>query len=148
MTRTDKKQTIIIPPVKWAVLIDYACLVVLLSVAPPEIFRVETAIVYFPHADKVIHFAIYGVFAMLMLWALHKNNSVWIPIVITGALVFLFGCAMEFLQPLVMPGERFFSWADMFSNGIGAAFGIFLLTLFSRFRNFMMQKLLHTAHRD
>ena len=121
-------------PVRWAIILDYACMVTLLSLAPSEIFKKGAKIIDFPYADKVAHFGIYLLFGMLMLWAFRDAKSIASRILITITLVCLFGVIMEFLQPILTAGNRFFSWQDMIANAGGTLTGIFLFYLLSRIK--------------
>ncbi|MFW5996529.1 MAG: VanZ family protein [Lentisphaeria bacterium] len=112
------------PLVRWLILADYACLVVLLSLAPPQVFHGQS-VLQLPFSDKIAHFLIYTGFALLMFWALHRQNRAFLKgAVVTVGCGVVFGIIMELLQPIVMPGERFFSIADITANTAGTLTGI------------------------
>ncbi len=114
-----------------AILIDYAFIVALLSLAPPDIFT-RTITSPIPHADKIVHFCIYAIFAFLMLWTIGKHKKIRLNVTITTLSVLSFGILMEFLQPLIQPGQRFFSIADIGANICGLLTGIAVLLILYR----------------
>lgn len=76
----------------------------------------------------------YTIFALLIFWALYKveRRFFTLALVTLGCTVF-FGVIMEFLQPFVMPGERFFSIGDIVANTAGAVSGVVISRGLARF---------------
>lgn len=87
-------------------------------------------------ADKFAHAFVYGLLTWLILRGIWRSKDR----TITNkqiALVVLFaagwGVLMEFVQYAFVPG-RFYEYADMLANAIGALLGWLIFTLFSRRR--------------
>lgn len=92
------------------------------SVELPGIFRMLR--------DVVLHFAAYaGIAFPLMLYSRSQVGPLKVFL-----LSFLYGLAVEFLQPIVAEG-RMFSWSDVGANTAGIAVGM-LLARFLRKRIF------------
>ena len=71
--------------------------------------------------DKIGHFGIYSILAMIMTKAFSKWNTKAIFLACT-----LYGISMEVLQYAFFPG-RFFEWSDILANSLGAFVGIILI---------------------
>jgi VanZ family protein len=98
--------------------------IAVVSLLPSTAFPATPAV---PHGDKAGHFVAYVGMAMLCLYALPAWKRVrWA--LATGLLCTAYGAAIEFLQPVLQPGIRMFSLADMAANTAGAFLGV-LLTL-------------------
>jgi VanZ family protein len=104
---------------RWGVCVTYVALVTWLSLAPSSIF--SPALTLFPHADKLVHFLLYGFFVVVLRWALTgsgvrwRPQGLWVPLT---ALVY--GALMEVAQLLLVPSDRSFEVGDMLANGLGA----------------------------
>jgi VanZ family protein len=104
---------------RWGVCVAYVALVTWLSLAPSRVF--SPALTLFPHADKLVHFLLYGFFVVVVRWALTgsgvrwRPQGLWVPLT---ALVY--GALMEFAQLLLVPSDRSFEVGDMLANGLGA----------------------------
>jgi VanZ family protein len=85
-----------------------------------------------PHNDKVVHFLMYGVLAILLLWALEvkKMHCALVLGIVLGC--FAYGALMEVLQLVAIVGHREFSWADMVANGLGAVVAVVLYPMIAR----------------
>ena len=74
----------------------------------------------FPHADKIIHFVLFGIFTLLWLNYLnHKKPSSKSVMIIVVAISVAYGIAMEFIQLLPMV-SRDFSIGDMAADAAGS----------------------------
>lgn len=76
----------------------------------------------FDHSDKVGHFAVYGLYAALLLWALPSRQATqrrWYALTVVFCGVF--GIAMEVLQATLSAGMRTGSAGDAAANLAGAA---------------------------
>lgn len=92
----------------------WALLVVVGSMLPPK--TIASAMPHFPNADKFLHVGAYAVLGLLAVWGWSKRG--WLGL---GAVVLLFGIAIEFFQPLT---GRSRSGLDMLADAAGVACGI------------------------
>lgn len=88
---------------------------------------------YFSNEDKVAHFGMYAIMALLTVIAT-KNISVkpsylWAFIFSSG-----YGCLMEILQEKLSTG-RLFDWQDIVANIFGAFAGTMLIYMINRSNN-------------
>lgn len=73
-----------------------------------------------PHLDKAVHFVAYGVLSGLVLWTVPcRYRERMVVVVPTLMICIIYGFIIEVLQPLLWPGNRFFSWIDMAANAAG-----------------------------
>jgi VanZ family protein len=79
------------------------------------------------HTDKIIHFVIYGITAIILLRALWSKTSLTKSIVLSISIASLYGLAIELLQS-VLPWRKF-SFMDLLANVGGAFFFTFLYAL-------------------
>jgi hypothetical protein len=104
---------------RWGVCVSYVALVTWLSLAPSRIF--SPALALFPHADKLVHFLLYGFFVVVVRWAMTGSGVRWHPQGLWVPLTALvYGALMEFAQLLLVPADRSFEVGDMLANGLGA----------------------------
>lgn len=89
----------------------------------------------FAHADKLIHFLMYFIFAALALWSLDPRSQFsqrypkW-KYVLVLLMAFTWGTVMELLQRFLASGRQF-SLLDMLANSLGAVLSILMYnTLF------------------
>jgi len=98
----------------------------------------------FPHADKVIHFFMFGLLGTLVL----RTDSVWRQLRWRGwlaiALVSLFGIADEFRQSFT-PG-RFVEVADWMADTLGACVAVSAYLFWTGYRTLLEKPL--RARRD
>lgn len=75
----------------------------------------------FPHFDKLVHFGMYFVFALLMVRPLRINRwPVW-PVTILSSM--FVGGVIEILQ-FTFTYQRFASWGDFVADMTGAVVGL------------------------
>ncbi len=91
-----------------------------------------------PLSDKIVHFGMYGVLAMLVMWALGAGITTKVSGIGVFIGCFFYGLLMEGLQSLLLPGDRYFSWGDTAANGLGALLGLAVFYLLIRRRRIMM----------
>jgi VanZ family protein len=96
-------------------------LVLLLSIIPTR--DLQTG---YP-TDKVIHFVIYGITAVMFLRILRFKTSLTKSIVLSIILASMYGFVMELLQSAI-PWRKY-SFSDMMSNVSGAVFFSLLYVL-------------------
>jgi len=96
----------------------YVAAVTVLSLLPS---RDLPDVPMFPHADKVIHFFMYGFMAFFLCWASPGKTATRL-IHYTGIILFCtaYGMLMEFLQGTLAQLDRTFSWNDGAANLAGA----------------------------
>ncbi len=99
----------------------YAGFVIYLSLAPPS--ALPATLPRFHAADKVAHFGIYAVFALLTAWTLSGIRLQPRQVYSVLAGVAAFGLAMELLQHLLTGGTRAFEWGDVLANTAGVITG-------------------------
>ena len=75
----------------------------------------------FAHADKLVHFVLYGVLGFLLARALRSDTSVGRAIVLTVAFGIAFGAADEWHQRYI--AGRSSELADWGADGMGVLFG-------------------------
>ena len=71
--------------------------------------------------DKIGHFGIYSILAMIVSRGFTKWNNKLIFLLCTA-----YGISMELLQYAFFPG-RYFEWLDILANSLGAIAGIILI---------------------
>lgn len=111
-----------IPAILWALIILY------LSAFPgPQIdFQFKLLA-----ADKISHFAAYGLLSVLIGWGyfkLYQSLSIKVFLIIL-AIGFTYGVLMELMQYLFLP-NRYFEHGDMLANLIGSFFGLLLIRIY------------------
>ena len=114
---------------RWIVVFCYMAIVSWLSLAPAEVFQASP--LRFAHADKLMHFGMYGVLAFLLCRALRMSGRracrwrwVWVALASTG-----YGFLMELAQLVMISGDRYYSLADVAANALGASVAVFLYRL-------------------
>lgn len=110
-------------PLRWVVTLAYASVIFYLSSRP------WGGIPLFPHADKIIHLAIYFGLSALCVWSLRATALKWRSAIFPMAFVLatLYGVTDEVHQ-LFVPG-RSCSVADLAFDGVGAFLGAWLAVI-------------------
>ena len=99
----------------------YTLILIILSLVPiPDLGLPRFKLLEF---DKLIHFIMYLVFALI--WGLKIKNFLERKMEISAYLI-LFGLGLEILQH-VLPFGRYFDLGDFVANSIGVLFGVFIL---------------------
>lgn len=102
---------------RWAAAFACTALIAWGSLTPSDTF--DTVPYLFEHEDKVVHAVMYGVYLLVLAWPVWRGagtRRIWG----IAAYCVAFGALMEALQPVVQPGDRTFSPADMAANAGGA----------------------------
>jgi VanZ family protein len=86
---------------------------------PPMAFR-------FPHLDKVVHFLMYAVYAVVLAWTFRAGIRTWRIGVALLVYCTMFGVLMELIQATMPVLERTLSGMDMAANVAGSAAGVAL----------------------
>jgi VanZ family protein len=102
-------------PFRWTVSILYTAAITMASLTP----RVE-GLPSLLYLDKIAHFFAYGVYVLVLAWALKARTRPLVWIVAIAVFCSLYGVMMEFCQKLIAPDSRSFSIADMIANAAGA----------------------------
>lgn len=109
-----KKVVAFLPALLWA------CAIAVLSTVSG--FRLPDVAVVALAPDKLAHFSVYAIWALLLFWGFSRGNMramlnlrVSFAIILGG---FLYGVAMEWMQAKWFP-DRSFELADMIANGAG-----------------------------
>ena len=101
--------------------VSYTLILIILSLVPiPDPGLPRFKLLEF---DKLIHFIMYLVFALI--WGLKIENFLERKMEISAYLI-LFGLGLEILQH-VLPFGRYFDLGDFVANSIGVLFGVFIL---------------------
>jgi VanZ family protein len=106
---------------RWSVLLVYVFIIFLLSTRP--VGGVEL----FTHADKIIHFVMYAILAVLSFWVLRYTDLATRPIqlLIASALVATtYGAFIELVQSSLP--YRSGEFGDIVANAVGALSGALL----------------------
>jgi len=82
--------------------------------------------------DKVAHFTLYGLFAVLLTRDMAQVTGLWRAMLLAIAIAVLFGAADEWHQRFV--AQRRPGVADLRADALGAAGGAFLFALYLRDR--------------
>jgi|GEM_PF-3491681 len=102
----------------------YGFLVILLSLLPSG--NLPGSDYWFPGADKIAHFLMYGAYAILLDWSFagrEEGTGAWLPVVIV-LFCALFGTAMEIMQGTLSASDRTPSFMDDVMNVFGSAVSI------------------------
>lgn len=75
----------------------------------------------FPHADKALHFLLFGGLVLLARFAFPDPRHLTVPGWLVPVLALAYGATIEITQGLLVPYQRSFEWADIAANGLGAA---------------------------
>lgn len=105
------------PALLWAVLI------LALTLSPAPAFP-EVKWIYIPHADKIVHFVLFGVLFILLMRGLMKQHSSALnnrDVLWTIVTVVLYGAATEILQA-VLPSGRDADVMDWLADCAGTGF--------------------------
>lgn len=95
----------------------YVILVTLASLAPSSTFEEMPPLI--EGMDKIIHFLMYSVMALMIYWCTRFQMRL---LHYLGIILFCsaYGFVMEILQLTLTHGDRTFSWGDATANVIGA----------------------------
>lgn len=115
--------------VRWVALGAYTALITRLSLAPSSSLKLFSRYFKFPNADKVAHFAMYGVLAALLVWAFRVRVTRFRAALWVAGVCIAYGLLMEVLQIIILPGDRHFSLLDFAANTAGAVASVFLLSI-------------------
>jgi MYXO-CTERM domain-containing protein len=112
----------------------YTGLVAVVSLLPSGAFGGAPKL--FPHEDTVAHFGLYGLLALALAWALRvvedRRRRLLAPV---ATFCIAYGAALEWLQPILQPGDRTASMSDLLANAAGAVTcAVFLAIVTSRSR--------------
>ena len=77
--------------------------------------------------DKVGHLVFYAIFCCLLCFAFYKMDKLNPRLILSIAIVFVYGVVMEFLQYNFYP-DRYLEYSDMIANLIGALSGAFIFS--------------------
>ena len=102
-------------PLRWVMFTSYVVAVTWLSLAPANTFQNLPTL--FPHADKVLHFFLYGVMVALGRWTISSHwvlrpNLPWLAAIAYGIL-------MEAMQGVLVSYHRSFELGDIVANSFG-----------------------------
>jgi VanZ family protein len=84
--------------------------------------------VLFPHADKVVHFGIYFILQVLVMWAFARKDNP-LTIILSFCFSVIYGILLEGIQHFFLP-DRFFEIFDIIANITGALSGLLFFKLF------------------
>ena len=111
---------------KFVPAIIWATIVFVLSTLPGMVFpKVGVS-----NADKAVHFTMYFIFVVCLLWSMYFNE--WKNAAIKAFLIAaLFGFSMEIIQLLTNSYlHRYFEWWDVAANSFGALMAAIIVELF------------------
>ncbi|MDD5676890.1 MAG: VanZ family protein [Kiritimatiellae bacterium] len=117
---------------RWLICWLYAAGMLGLSIMPAGALTETPEL--FPQQDKVLHALMYGGWAIMLGWALHKQMqnrpTTWMVGIVLIATAY--GVLMEGLQGSLIWIQRACSWGDMLANLAGAILGVGLFALCRR----------------
>ncbi len=113
-----------LPAFIWALIILY-----LSATAIPQI-----KINFIFDADKLNHFAAYGLFSVLMCWGIWQQQKAFKKKVLITIFIIssVYGVLMEIMQYLFFP-IRYFDYGDMIANILGSILGIIFIRIYYLF---------------
>ncbi len=116
-------------PARWGITLVFASLIVALSVTPGIARPDDNAFVWIvvntpKPLQKIMHVAVYAVYALLWIWTLASIQSRSIRITLAIIATVGLGAALEWHQTSV-PG-RFGTIFDVLLNTLGAAIGLII----------------------
>jgi VanZ family protein len=86
-------------------------------------------------ADKIVHFGMYSVFAVLLLWSLFKildiSSMNFKLLLLVFLFVFSYGLFMEFLQFITHTGRKAEA-SDIMANGLGSLAGVLTFLIWDK----------------
>ena len=107
---------------RWYLCGIYTLLIVALQLISTH--RLAPLVPPIPHLDKVAHFGMYGIYAVLLLWAAEagrgRRGLTWALATNLALYCTVFGMGMEVAQATLTRASRAFSVADMVANALGA----------------------------
>ncbi len=106
----------------WAVFISVVCLMNFNEV--PQVNKINI-----PHLDKMVHFVLYSIFAILCLWSINSNQQFLKKAVGVFLFCVAFGILIECLQDYFTT-TRSAELLDVLANTFGVVSGILLTALF------------------
>ncbi|TCN72110.1 VanZ family protein [Acetobacteroides hydrogenigenes] len=117
----------------WLLVTVWAAIILVLCGMPPQDVD-KVKFFDLPYMDKIVHFALYFVLAMLVMAVLtlnsHLKTSRW-TYIITITICLLYGWLIEVLQRAFFAG-RSFEWLDVVADTAGAVVGVLLYKKVSR----------------
>jgi len=119
-------------------LLIWTVIILILLLLPASSFSNTPKIINIPHADKIVHFGLFGVLSFL-LYHNFKNirqNFLINKYLLTIIVVSLFGFLTEVLQGLMYAtAKRNFSLYDWLFDSLSAIVVVFSLYLYYRYHN-------------
>jgi len=107
-----------------------AIIILVLSLVPIDT-SAGSALINFPHADKVAHFMLYGLLSFLLLHELHRNfNGKFSVILFTLILCLSYGGVIEIFQSFI--DGRSAEAYDLLADFLGSLMAIPAFFLFKR----------------
>ena len=113
-----RKQTCL----RWLSFGLYSALVALLSLGPDSSMRTPRI----PHADKLAHFGMYILMAVLLRRAMNRGIRARRAIMAVTLICGGYGLLMEYGQLMLTMAGRTCEWQDAIANTAGAVVGAFL----------------------
>jgi VanZ family protein len=108
------------------VMLYIACIAALSLLPPNDLPKIQ----YFHGLDKMVHFMMYFVFALLFCWTLRTEKH-FLRLGFVVVTTIGWGVFMEAIQ-LYMHLGRNFSWYDIVANSLGSVLGILLYEIVAR----------------
>ena len=115
----------------------WTIIILVLLLLPASSFSNTPKFINIPHADKIVHFGLFGVLSFLLYHNLRniKQNFLINKYLLTVIVVSLFGFLTEVLQGLMYnTAKRSFSLYDWLFDTISAILMVFCLYLYYRHR--------------
>jgi len=110
----------------------FLTLITYLSLAAHPLGGVNTRFFQFREADKVVHFTLYCLFCLTVIWAYSpyiKKKSIFVLIFFS---IIIYGAFMEICQGYIFPVGRTFSLLDIAANTFGVAIAVLFYNLYHR----------------
>jgi VanZ family protein len=117
--------------VRWISCFLYTIVVTALSLLPSG----DLPAYPIPYLDKIGHFGMYGVFALLLVWAIRTRALNRLQLFIVGLFCVAYGIVMEVLQRMLCHGDRHFEIGDIVANTAGVVVALLFIDWFYRREN-------------
>jgi len=118
----------------WVSVVLWAAIILILCGMPPQDVE-KIKLFEIPYQDKIVHFMLYFVLALLVMALLTLNSTLrktrW-TYLLTILICLLYGWIIEVFQRTFFPG-RSFEWMDVVADTAGAVIGVLLYRSISSF---------------
>ena len=128
---TDNKKKFYIK--KYWKTIIFSLIILILCILPQN--DIPESRINIPHFDKILHFGVYFILAIIFSFELQKLYSIFSKILIILIYSFILGAAIEIIQNYLIE-TRSGDWFDLIADIVGSIVGIGVFILLHKLRKF------------